>query len=197
MAKIDRNDRVLLMCAGLCVGMVGLTYASVPLYRIFCQATGFGGTPRIAVEASTQTSKQTIEVRFDANVGQNLGWEFRPERVFMRVQLGANSLANFRARNLSSIDDTGTATFNVTPLKAAKYFNKVQCFCFTRQDLKAGQAAVLGVSFFVDPAIATDPDTKDVHALTLSYTFFPVKNGAQKIAEAKSPKRQEVDTHGK
>lgn len=187
MGKINRNDRVLLICVGIFVGMIGLTYASVPLYRIFCQTTGYAGTPLRATEASAQTSSQTIEVRFDANVGQNLAWEFRPERPSMHVQLGANSLTNFRARNLSATDETGTATFNITPLKAAQYFNKIQCFCFTRQELKAGHSANLGVLFFVDPAIATDPETKDVRAVTLSYTFFPAKDGAQKIAEVKTP----------
>ena len=185
--RIDRNDRVLLICLAVFAGMIGLTYASVPLYRIFCQATGFAGTPRIFSAASAQTSSQTIEVRFDANTGQNLAWEFRPDRVSMRVQLGANSLTNFHAKNLTATDDVGTATFNVTPLKAAQYFNKIQCFCFTRQPLKAGQSANLGVSFFIDPAIATDPETKDVQTVTLSYTFFPAKDGAQKIAEVKTP----------
>ncbi|MCE9523411.1 MAG: cytochrome c oxidase assembly protein [Alphaproteobacteria bacterium] len=182
MRKIDRNDRVLLMCVGVFVAMVGLTYASVPLYRIFCQATGFAGTPRIFAQASNAVGTGSIEVRFDANVGQDLPWDFKPENGSMRVRLGENNKAFFRARNDSAHAIVGTATFNVTPMKAAQYFNKVQCFCFTRQELKAGQFANLGVSFFVDPAIATDPATKDVTAVTLSYTFFPAKSETKTVA---------------
>ncbi len=174
------NDKVLAMCVGVVVGMIGLSYASVPLYRIFCQVTGFAGTPRIAVAASDTVSAETMEVRFDANVGQGLPWEFGPERVSMKVRLGENTVAHYRAHNTSSVPVVGTATFNVTPIKAAQYFNKIQCFCFTRQELKPGQIANMGVSFFVDPAIATDPETKDVTAVTLSYTFFPAKT--EKVA---------------
>ena len=187
MLKISRNDRVLLMCLGAFFGMIGLTYASVPLYRIFCQATGFDGTPLRAYQSSVTSSEQKIEVRFDANVGQNLGWEFRPDRVAMKVHLGENSVTNFYAKNLGSSEVVGTATFNVTPIRAAKYFNKTQCFCFTRQPLKAGEAAELGVAFYVDPAIATDPETKNIKALTLSYTFFPAKGDTQDVAALKTP----------
>jgi len=182
MRKLDRNDRILVKCVAVFVAMLGLSYASVPLYRIFCQATGFAGTPRITSDASTQTAAGSIEVRFDANVGQGLPWEFRPERVSMRVRLGQNSKALYLAHNLSGASVAGTATFNVTPDKAAQYFNKVQCFCFTRQELKAGQRADLGVAFFIDPAIAADPETKDVTAVTLSYTFFPSKSETNTVA---------------
>jgi cytochrome c oxidase assembly protein subunit 11 len=184
MRKVNRNDRVLGLCVGVVVAMVGLSYASVPLYRIFCQVTGFAGTPRIADAASTNIAAGSIEVRFDANVGQNLPWEFAPERVSMKVRLGENNLAHYRAHNLATEAVAGTATFNVTPAKAAPYFMKVQCFCFTRQELKAGQVANMGVSFFVDPAIATDPETKDVTAVTLSYTFFPDKTETKTAAIA-------------
>jgi cytochrome c oxidase assembly protein subunit 11 len=175
MRKVNRNDKVLLMCVGVLVGMIGLTYASVPLYRIFCQVTGYAGTPKTYAEASQVVTDQVMEVRFDANTGQGLAWDFKPEQVSMNVRLGENNVAQFRARNWSSRPIVGTATFNITPVKAAQYFNKVQCFCFTRQELKPGESADLGVSFFVDPAIATDPETKDVTAVTLSYTFFPAK----------------------
>ncbi len=175
MRKVNRNDKVLLMCVGVLVGMIGLTYASVPLYRIFCQVTGYAGTPKTYAEASQVVTDQVMEVRFDANTGQGLAWDFKPEQVSMNVRLGENNVAQFRAHNWSSRPIVGTATFNITPVKAAQYFNKVQCFCFTRQELKPGESADLGVSFFVDPAIATDPETKDVTAVTLSYTFFPAK----------------------
>jgi len=182
MRKFDRNDRALLICVGVFAGMVGLTYASVPLYRIFCQATGFDGTPRTYSEASKAVADGSIEVRFDANVAQGMPWEFRPENPTMKVRLGENSEAFYRAHNTAAQAVVGTATFNVTPAKAAPYFNKIQCFCFTRQELKAGQVANLGVSFFVDPAIATDPTTKDVTAVTLSYTFFPAKSESKTVA---------------
>src|SRR6185295_15474934 len=143
MRKFDRNDRILAMCVAVFVAMLGLSYASVPLYRIFCQATGFAGTPRIASQASSQIAAGSIEVRFDANVGQGLPWEFQPKNGSMRVRLGENNQAFFLAHNLSATPVAGTATFNVTPDKAAQYFNKVQCFCFTRQELKAGQRADL------------------------------------------------------
>jgi cytochrome c oxidase assembly protein subunit 11 len=181
--KLGRNDRVLVMCLGVFAGMVGLTYASVPLYRIFCQATGFDGTPRIYSQASTTLGDGTIEVRFDANVGQGLPWEFGPEQRSVKVRLGANNKIFYRAHNNSSEPVVGTATFNVTPEKAAQYFNKIQCFCFTKQVLKSGQSANLGVAFFVDPAIATDPLTKDVTAVTLSYTFFPAKSESKSVAQ--------------
>ncbi len=182
MRKFDRNDRVVLICVGVFAGMVGLTYASVPLYRIFCQATGFDGTPRIYSAASKTVADGSIEVRFDANVAQGMPWEFRPEHTSMKVRLGENSQAFYRAHNAGAQAVVGTATFNVTPEKAAPYFNKIQCFCFTRQELKAGQVANLGVSFFVDPAIASDLTTKDVTAVTLSYTFFPAKSESKTVA---------------
>ena len=153
--------------------MVGLTFASVPLYRLFCQVTGFGGTPRVgaALEAGP-VSEQTITVFFDANVNQSLPWQFRPVQRRMRVRAGETVLAFYRARNDSRGPLTGTATFNVTPYKAAIYFSKVDCFCFTEQRLEAGQVAEMPVSFFVDPAIFSDPDTREVRSITLSYTFF-------------------------
>ena len=184
MRKLNPNDKVLVMCLGVFAGMIGLTYASVPLYRIFCQVTGFAGTPRIYADASDTVAQGSVQVRFDANTGQNLPWDFKPERVAMTVRLGENSLTHFIAHNDSDTPVVGTATFNVTPNKAAPYFNKVQCFCFTRQELKPGQTERMGVTFFVDPAIATDPETKDVTAITLSYTFFPAKAETKTVAAA-------------
>lgn len=182
MRKFDRNDRVLTICFAVVAGMLGLSYASVPLYRIFCQATGFDGTPKIYAAASTGISERTIQVRFDANVGQGLPWDFRPERVSMNTRLGDNVQAFYFARNTSADALTGKARYNVTPLKAGKYVSKMQCFCFDFQELKAGQFVKMGLSFYVDPRIATDPETKDVTAITLSYTFFPAKSETKTIA---------------
>ena len=153
--------------------MVGLSFASVPLYKLFCQVTGFGGTPRVGAAADLMpVSEHTITVLFDANVNESLSWRFRPVQRRMRVRAGENVLAFYRASNLTGGPLTGTATYNVTPYKAAPYFSKVDCFCFTEQRLEAGQVAELPVSFYVDPAIFSDPDTREVRSITLSYTFF-------------------------
>jgi len=189
MRKLSPNDRIVVSCLGVFALMVAATYASVPLYRIFCQATGFDGTPRITSDNTTTISDRTIEVRFDSNVGQGLPWVFGPKERAVTVHLGENKLAYFYAQNQFATATAGTATFNVTPEKAAAYFNKIQCFCFTRQELKGGQRADLGVTFFVDPAIATDPTTKDVTSITLSYTFYPAKPDAKTVAAAE-PARQ-------
>lgn len=179
MRKFDRNDRVLAICFAAAAGMLGLSYASVPLYRIFCQATGFDGTPKIYAAASTGISDRTIQVRFDSNVGQGLPWDFRPEIVSTSTRLGEHVQTFFLARNTSDQSVTGKARFNVTPLKAGKYISKLQCFCFDNQTLTADQFVRMGVSFYVDPRIATDPETKDVTAVTLSYTFFPAKSESE------------------
>lgn len=171
------------MCAGLVAAMVGLSYASVPLYRIFCQVTGFAGTPKIEAAASTEVAAGTIEVRFDANVNQ-LPWYFRPDRVSMTVGLGENVATFYHAQNNTGEPTRGHAEYNITPIKAGKYFNKVECFCLLDPTLKPFERAKLGVSFFVNPKIATDPETKDVKTVTLSYTFFPSKAEPTTVAAA-------------
>lgn len=187
MRNLSRNDKVLAMCFGILVGMGSLTYASVPLYRLFCQVTGFDGTPLRANAPSGVRLDQVIEVRFDSNTSPDLDWEFRPERRSVQVHLGENGTTNYIARNKSGEEIVGTATFNVTPLLAAKYFNKTQCFCFERQPLKPGETAKLGVAFYVDPAIANDPETKRLKSITLSYTFFPAKGDTTDVAALKTP----------
>lgn len=166
------NQRLAGILALLVAVMVGLSFAAVPLYRIFCQATGYDGTPRRAAAASARTIDREITVRFDANVSSALSWKFQPVQREMRLKIGENALAFFTATNEATTPLTGTATFNITPEIAASYFNKVQCFCFTEQRLAPGQKADLPVSFFIDPAIADDPEARDVGEITLSYTFF-------------------------
>lgn len=164
------------MCAGVVAAMIGVSYASVPLYRIFCQVTGFAGTPRFTDETSMHAEAGgSIEVRFDANVSPGLPWYFKPDRISMTVALGENTPTFYHAQNNSGEPIRGHADYNVTPFKAAKYFNKVECFCLKDPQLKPWERAKLGVSFIVNPAIATDPETKDVKTVTLSYTFFPSK----------------------
>ena len=182
----QRNRRVGLMALGFALAMLGLGYASVPLYRLFCQVTGFGGTTQRVSEseaAAVSVSGQTISIRFDANVDRKLPWRFQPERTTDSVQLGGRKMAIYLARNLSDKPVTGMATFNVEPEQAGRYFNKVQCFCFNEQTLQPGQEVRMPVVYFVDPKIAGDPDARDIEQITLSYTFHPIADGATKALD--------------
>ncbi|MDF7776684.1 cytochrome c oxidase assembly protein [Sphingomonas sp. AOB5] len=153
--------------------MGGLGFASVPLYRMFCEATGFGGATMRGTEAPGAIG-QTVRVAFDANTSQKLPWIFKPEQRVSTIQIGGRDIAFYTAKNLSDKPVTGTATFNVTPTQAGKYFTKIQCFCFTQQTLAPGEEMRMPVIYYVDPKIVDDPDTKDVREITLSYTFYPV-----------------------
>ena len=168
-------------------GMVGLAFASVPLYRLFCQVTGFGGTPKtvdVAAPAATAATGKVFTVMLDANVNPSLNWRFRPEVRKIKVRLGEETLALYKARNLADHAVTGTATFNVTPFKAAEYVSKIDCFCFTEQRLEAGQEVPMAVSFYIDPAILDDPDTRQLVDIVLSYTFYPARITADTVADA-------------
>lgn len=173
-----RNRRIMIIVLGVVIGMVGMAYASVPLYNLFCRVTGYGGTPGIAQAPTKVIADREITVRFDASVNNKLAWHFAPEQEPMTIKVGETALAFYRAENTSNIVTTGTATFNVTPLKVAKYFEKIDCFCFTEQKLEPGEVADMAVSFFVDPAIMDDRLLDDVNTITLSYTFFP-KHGTE------------------
>jgi cytochrome c oxidase assembly protein subunit 11 len=179
----DRNLRIVAGCVAVVAAMAGLSFAAVPLYRIYCQLTGFDGTPLRAEAAPGAATGRKITVRFDANVSAKLPWTFRAAGP-VTVETGAEAVIHYVAISHSHEATAGTATFNVTPEKAAPYFNKVACFCFQRQELKPGEEAKLGVSFFVDPAISGDPTLNDVETITLSYTFFPLAGGPEKLAEA-------------
>ena len=173
----SRNRRTGLIALGLALAMLGLGYASVPLYRLFCQVTGFGGTTMRVSEAQANAVtavSRTMSIRFDANVDRGMAWDFRPEQITDTVSIGARDMAIYTAKNLSDKPITGTATFNVEPEYAGKYFNKVQCFCFTEQTLAPGQEVRMPVLFYVDPKILEDKDAKDLEQITLSYTFHPV-----------------------
>lgn len=177
-AKQSRSNLLTALLAGsIAVGMVGLGFAAVPLYRIFCEVTGYGGTTMRISEAKAatyQATTRTMSIRFDANHRSDLPWDFKPERPTDNVTVGSRDMAIFLAKNLSDVPVTGTANFNVSPQLAGKYFNKVQCFCFTEQTLKPGQQMRMPVIYYVDAKILTDPDTKDIQEITLSYTFNPV-----------------------
>ena len=167
-----RNGATVLLLAGMVAGMAGLSFASVPLYRLFCAATGFGGTTQRAAVAPTEVSEALITVRFDAETSAELGWEFRPLVPEIRVHPGEQHEVMYRAVNRSGEAVTGTATYNVTPTKAGIYFDKLQCFCFTEQRLAPGESRDMGVVFFVDPDMLSDPNTRELRTITLSYTMF-------------------------
>ncbi|MFQ5774721.1 MAG: cytochrome c oxidase assembly protein [Kiloniellaceae bacterium] len=179
-----RNARTAVLLAGVAAGMVGLSFASVPLYRLFCQVTGLGGTTQVARTAPGAAADRVINVRFNADVDPRLPWSFQPAQRQVSVRVGEQALAFFRARNLAGRPVTGTATFNVTPLKAGPYFTKVQCFCFDEQRLDPGEEAEMAVSFFVDPAILDDRNLDEVKTITLSYTFFRHPGDADDAATA-------------
>lgn len=172
MRRSRKNSATAVALTAVIGGMVALSFASVPLYRLFCQVTGYGGTPNIAAAAAVEISTHRVDVRFDANVNSSLPWRFGPAQREMRVRLGEPVLAFYKAKNVSDEPLTGTATFNVTPFKVGRYFSKLDCFCFSEQRLLPGEEVDMAVSFFVDPALLSDPDTRDVGSITLSYTFF-------------------------
>ncbi len=167
-----RNGRTALVLAGLVAGMVGLSFASVPLYRLFCQVTGFGGTTRVAESLPEQQGERIVTIRFNSDLHPDLPWAFQPAQRAVELKVSESGLAFYKARNLAERPTTGISTFNVTPQKAGPYFNKVQCFCFEEQTLQPGEEMEMGVSFFVDPAIEEDPNLADVTTITLSYTFL-------------------------
>lgn len=170
---IDRKLRTALLAVAGVAGMTGLGFASVPLYRMFCEATGWDGTTKRGTEAPGSVG-QKITVAFDANVSPKLKWEFRPERRADTIDIGGRDIAFFRAKNNSDKPITGTASFNVSPAHAGQYFTKIQCFCFTQQTLAPGEEVRMPVIFYVDPKILGDADARDIKEITLSYTFYPV-----------------------
>jgi cytochrome c oxidase assembly protein subunit 11 len=181
-----RNGMTVTLLAAVVCGMVGLSFASVPLYRLFCQATGFGGTTQRAAAAPGAVADAVVMVRFDAATAPELGWEFRPLETAVKVHPGEQREVFFRATNRSSETVTGTATYNVTPTKTGIYFDKLQCFCFNAQQLGPGESRDMGVVFFVDPDLLTDPGTSDVRTITLSYTMFRAPAASQPNAAVSS-----------
>jgi cytochrome c oxidase assembly protein subunit 11 len=167
-----RHSLLALSLAGLVAGMVGLSFAAVPLYRLFCQATAYVGTPRRADKAPGEVLDRTITIRFDGNVDKSLPWTFAPVKQTMDVKIGETALAFFKASNQADTPVTGQALFNVSPEIAGRYFTKIECFCFKQQTLAAKQTVEMPVTFFVDPKIVDDDDTKDISEITLSYTFY-------------------------
>jgi len=180
--------RTALFAAVVVVAMTGAAFAAVPLYKTFCQLTGFDGTVRRAESAPTQVLERKLLIRFDANV-RGVPWDFAPDQATQTVQIGKTGLAFFRVTNHGDKPVTGHAAYNVVPEGAAKYFEKLQCFCFTDQTLQPGQTMDFPVVYFVDPKFASDPDTKDGQDITLSYTFFPVAAPAAAKSASNTPAR--------
>ena len=175
----QKNRRVAIVAVLAALAMLGLGFAAVPLYDLFCRVTGFAGTTQVATEAEADSAAAfaksagapTISIRFDANTASDMPWVFRPRQVSDTVQIGQRDMAIFEAKNLSSVPITGTASFNVEPEQAGAYFNKIQCFCFTEQTLRPGQEVTMPVLYFVDPKALDDPNMEGVEQITLSYTF--------------------------
>lgn len=167
------NARILVACVVFVGCMLGVSFASVPLYRLFCQVTGYNGTTQRVEQVSDVILDKSIKVTFDANVSSGLNWEFKPVDRSITPKIGETVQINYTATNRSPVATTGQAIFNVTPMEAAAYFNKVECFCFTETELKPGESLEMPVVFFIDPAIVEAAETKDIGTITLSYTFYP------------------------
>lgn len=183
-----RNLTVAVACVAFFSAMVGLAYASVPLYELFCRVTGYGGTPqRVAAADGVAVLDRDITVRFDANVSHGLPWSFSADQKAVTLKIGEMRTINYRAKNTSDQPTTGTATFNVTPDAAGAYFSKIACFCFTQQTLQPGEEIEMGVTFYVDPAMVDDPDINSAKTITLSYTFFPAAKPEKPVASAAEP----------
>jgi cytochrome c oxidase assembly protein subunit 11 len=180
MTRNQRNTVLAGVAVSVMVAMLGMSFAAIPLYRLFCAATGYGGTPKIGAATPPGSSGQTIRVRFNADTHPGLPWLFAPDQIEVSLNLGDEQVAFYHATNKSSRPVTGMALYNVTPEKVGKYFHKTACFCFNQQTLAAGQSMEFPVSFWVDPAIHTDPNTADVAVITLSYTFFHSLSDAAK-----------------
>src|SRR5688572_16519470 len=171
-----RRDVVVAAACGAFVAlMVGAAYAAVPLYNWFCRTTGFGGTTQVSTAGPTQLLGRSITVRFDANVAPGLPWRFVPEKNYVDVRIGEVLTVNYTVTNLAARDTVGQASYNVTPPTTGAYFQKINCFCFTEQSMKAGETREMPVVFYVDPALAQDAEQDGLNTITLSYTYFPVR----------------------
>jgi len=174
------NRRILVILAVVVAAMVGLAYASVPLYLLFCQVTGYGGTTQISGDAAVEIlPDHPVRVRFDANTNPALNWRFEAVDAPVTLNPGEEVVINYRATNLGDTTSAGTSTYNVTPVKAGPHFMKIDCFCFIEQTLQPGESVLMPVRFYIDPDIASEPGTADIDEIILSYTFFPVLGGSE------------------
>lgn len=172
---MNNNKKLGLSLLYLAISMVCFTFAAVPIYNLFCKVTGFGGTTQRNIIYHTNKGTKSLDIVFDANVEPSLPWRFVSKQQKINSLVGQNNLVFYEAENLSDKDIIGTSIYNVTPNKAGKYFVKIHCFCFEEQLLKAGQKVLMPVSFFIDPEMEKDPEMDDVNAITLSYSFFKIR----------------------
>jgi len=184
--RARRDVAVAMLCGFMVASMVGAAYAAVPFYNWFCRATGFNGTTQVATAKPSFELDRTIAVRFDSNVS-GLPWKFEPEKNEIQVRIGQVVTAYYTVTNQAARPTTGQAAYNVTPLRVGGYFNKINCFCFTEQHLAPGEKREMAVVFYVDPSIVKDSDENDLNSITLSYTFFPVRDSQPKPVAATEP----------
>lgn len=175
--KSASNRKTLGVLTVAAVAMLGLGFASKPLYDAFCKVTGYGGTTRVAEDNPYEVSDRVIRVQFDSNTSKGLAWDFAPEKPYMDVNVGASNLAFYTATNMSDKTVVATSNYNVSPVKAGPYFSKMECFCFTEQTLAPGETAEYPVVFFLDPLLLEDERLDEITTVTLSYTFFPIEPG--------------------
>ena len=189
---LGRDALVAAACGVVVVLMVGASYAAVPFYNWFCRATGFNGTTQVATSVpSAAPLARTVAVRFDANVAGGLPWKFEPEKTEIEVRIGEVTTAYYTVTNQSARTTTGQAAYNVAPLTVGAYFQKVNCFCFTEQTMAPGEKRQMPVVFYVDPSIVEDHDNDGLNTITLSYTFYPLREpAARPLAEGEADKRK-------
>jgi cytochrome c oxidase assembly protein subunit 11 len=194
--KVERRNRVMAVaCIGFFAGMVGMAYAAVPLYDLFCRVTGYGGTTQRVEQYSQTVLDKDVKVRFDANVSGGLAWQFKPVQRDVTIKIGETTQIAYEATNVSSRPLSGRAAFNVTPQIAGAYFMKVECFCFTDTELQPGETMEMPVVFYVDPAIVDVQELKNINTITLSYTFFPLtEEGPQASAAAANTRNNDTDS---
>lgn len=180
--------RTLIPLVGVVAGMAAMGWAAVPLYDLFCRVTGYGGTTQISASDSDVILDRTVVVRFDASIGRDMPWTFKPVKTTMEIRIGETGLAFYEAHNPTDRPVAGTASFNVTPLNVGSYFAKIDCFCFVEQVLQPGETVMMPVTFYVDPAIVEDDETADTHTITLSYTFYETELDNSAALEAENPK---------
>ncbi len=189
--KTSRRDATVAAVCGFVVAlMVGASYAAVPFYNWFCRVTGFNGTTQVATASPTFELDRKIAIRFDANVAGGLPWKFEPEKPEIEVHIGQVVTAYYNVINQSARPTTGQAAYNVTPLTVGSYFNKINCFCFTEQHLEAGEKREMAVVFYVDPSIVKDSDNDGLNTITLSYTFYPLRDAEPKPLAAREPDKR-------
>jgi cytochrome c oxidase assembly protein subunit 11 len=182
--KLRARDLAVAACCGAVVAlMVGASYAAVPLYDWFCRTTGFGGTTQVAERAPDKILGRTIAVRFDSNVAPGLPWKFQPEQNEIKVRIGEVATVHYKVTNTTARAISAQASYNVTPLQIGSYFNKINCFCFTEQTLQAGETREMAVVFYIDPALAADREQNDLNTITLSYTFYRMREPARPVAQ--------------